>query len=266
MNFFVELHRHPEFISNYIKDFQCWEPLTSELLREMMLKMEKDTHVFVDIGSNIGYFSLFVASHNVMHSVAFEPVHQNLQLLYQSIEDNTFHDRITVFPCALGDAEKTIRLNIDIHNFGCCSTRDDLIPYGTQWVQQRTLPNCLREAAGVTHGKRFMVKMDVELQEEGVLSTFSPAFLNQVDVLIVEISVNLERLLDMILPFFDQGILLETSKVGIEIRCMTWELPTTHLQTRLQPVDTLRAELMELKEHQVDIALFKQSFLDTLNK
>ena len=82
MNFILNLHEGNEYISKYIRAYNCWEPLTTELILELFKQKTTDT-VFVDIGANVGYFSMLAASKNIP-VVAFEPVESNFSLLKKS--------------------------------------------------------------------------------------------------------------------------------------------------------------------------------------
>jgi len=264
MHFLLHLHPQDEFISNYIRVHQCWEPLTTEVLHEVFTKVRSHgTHVFVDVGANIGYFTLLVASHRLMPVIAVEPVHENLQLLYQSIHDNHVQDVVTVFPCAVGSQAKVVPMNIDVFNFGCCSAKD-IIANKTQWVQQRSLPDCLHDAGGVIGNRRIIMKVDVENQEFDVVETLSPSFWQLVDVLIIEISSRVMDTFDMLMPHFDKGMVLETSRTGVVLRSVAWSAPTTHLATALVSIAELRHQVEELKQHQVDLLVLKSSFLKEL--
>jgi FkbM family methyltransferase len=65
---------------------------------------------FIDVGANQGVFSLFVAKRLVKGQVlAFEPEHQNLQLLAQNIKLNALTN-ITVIDKGLADTAKTVKI------------------------------------------------------------------------------------------------------------------------------------------------------------
>lgn len=265
-DFNMLLHPGDEFISGYIRMYKCWEPLTTELLRELLVVHGRNlhNHVFLDIGANIGYFSLVVAAHNVMPVIAVEPVHENLQVFYASLQINQFAHPVVVLPCAVGDETKVITMNIDLLNLGCCSTRDNMIYNKQQFVQQRLLGDCLREVAlnqrvANMPTRRYIVKMDVELQELAVLQSLPPQFLEQVDVLIVEISVDVMQTFSLLQPHFDKGMLLETSKTGVQYRSANFNL-TNHMDNLVDIAD-LAKQVSDLAEHQVDLWLMKSSCL-----
>ena len=67
--------------------------------------------VFLDIGANIGYFTLLAASivQDGGKVISFEPNPESLQLLYSSIVENQFKN-ITVYPFAASDFQQMLGL------------------------------------------------------------------------------------------------------------------------------------------------------------
>lgn len=59
--------------------------------------------VLLDVGANIGLYSLYAATARRCRVYAFEPESQNYGLLNRNIQANGLDDRITAFPCALSD-------------------------------------------------------------------------------------------------------------------------------------------------------------------
>jgi len=59
------------------------------------------TDVFVDVGANVGYYTLLALKHG-KHAVAVEPQPRNLQCLYAGLEANRWQDRAEIFPVGLG--------------------------------------------------------------------------------------------------------------------------------------------------------------------
>ena len=66
---------------------------------------------FLDIGANIGLFSLFAAkkNHNV---ISIEPESHNFAILNMNIFDNELNDKIICYPIALASKNKLSKLNI----------------------------------------------------------------------------------------------------------------------------------------------------------
>jgi FkbM family methyltransferase len=86
---------------------QSHEPHVEHILKEILHTGD----VFLDLGANIGYFSLLAASivQGSGKVIAFEPNTQNLQLLYASIFENQFSN-ITVYPFAAADKAQILKL------------------------------------------------------------------------------------------------------------------------------------------------------------
>lgn len=84
-----------------------YEPhVTAALQREL-----KPDSVFVDLGANMGWFTLHAAAIARQGEViAIEPNYNNVQLLYRSLIANQF-DNVRVLPYAVSDAPVRLRLN-----------------------------------------------------------------------------------------------------------------------------------------------------------
>ena len=103
-SFHLELHPGAEYISDYIRKYGCWEPITTEVLIEVFNARKPNT-VFVDIGANIGYFS-FLAAQQGIQVVAFEPVATNYGLFTKSIAINNYHKLVKTFMVPLSDKKR----------------------------------------------------------------------------------------------------------------------------------------------------------------
>lgn len=69
--------------------------------------------IIVDIGANIGYFSVMMANAAPnAEIVAIEPVERNVELLRENIEHNDVDDRISIHQCAIGPESGTGELRL----------------------------------------------------------------------------------------------------------------------------------------------------------
>lgn len=183
-----------EFISNWIRKYKYWEKPTSEVLIELL---KKNTNTcLIDIGANIGYFSILSAS--LGYSVfAFEPIIDNLQLFRKSINDNKFNKFIKTFNVAIGDSNREIVFNVSKNNMGLCSSRDLLsTDYSySEIVQVKTLDSYKLYKKEVP----LVIKIDVEHMEKSVLlgmsETLKSPYLNYI---IIEISFYDEELFQIL--------------------------------------------------------------------
>jgi FkbM family methyltransferase len=79
--------------------------------------LKKDKLLFIDIGANIGYYSLLAASIGIK-CIAFEPIQKNYRLFEKSIKQNNFQHLIKLYKIALGEEHKMVEFNIINHNMG----------------------------------------------------------------------------------------------------------------------------------------------------
>jgi FkbM family methyltransferase len=113
--FKLALHQHDTIISESIRNSKVWAEPETKLFRELL----RPGMTVVDVGANIGYFSLLastlVGSGGSIH--AFEPDPLNCSLLKKSIRLNNVSN-IEVVQMALSDDDVPISLFIDSHNKG----------------------------------------------------------------------------------------------------------------------------------------------------
>ncbi len=98
---------------DHIRHAGTWEP---DIGKALVQTFPPDG-VFLDIGANVGYFSLLMASRfpqAVVH--AFEPHPLTSQVL--RLNAWRYADRINVWPCALGDRRGTVALSTSANNLG----------------------------------------------------------------------------------------------------------------------------------------------------
>jgi len=94
--------------------FDFWHPIASgqysvELSETvLMLRILPYISTFIDIGANVGFFSLLIAhqSQKKVKVIAFEPIEENRSLFNSAIIQNNFQDKIQVCPYAVGDKKE----------------------------------------------------------------------------------------------------------------------------------------------------------------
>lgn len=83
------------------------ENSTSALIRRLL---ENNQIIFVDIGANLGWYTLLVKALNSNSKIfAFEPMNSVRDKFYQNLRQNGFHD-VRVESCALGASSDISRL------------------------------------------------------------------------------------------------------------------------------------------------------------
>jgi FkbM family methyltransferase len=103
-------------VSRRIREEGIWEPYETSLLLQLL----KPGHVFVDVGANIGYFSLLAASivGEAGAVFAFEPDPQNFALLLASAEHNGLTHVVRAQQAGLAATDGDARLYLSEDNYG----------------------------------------------------------------------------------------------------------------------------------------------------
>src|SRR5438067_1635253 len=80
--------------------------------REFILATLKPGDIALDIGANIGFFSILMAERvgPEGHIYAFEPLKRNASLLEQSVAENGFQTRLTLTHAAIGNHAGALEL------------------------------------------------------------------------------------------------------------------------------------------------------------
>ena len=165
-------------VSNQIIQSQSFEPHIASVLKDVL----KPGNVLVDLGANIGYFSLMAATlvGPTGKVISFEPNSQNLRLLYASIVENGMKN-ILVLPLAASDAPQILRLQSFGSN-GFLETAAQ-VQAGAQYVQAVVLDEILQ---GETRIDAF--KIDIEGFEPFALRGMSKIIEKYRPVLVTEFS------------------------------------------------------------------------------
>ena len=152
-----------------------YEPATTDFIHNTL----RPGNVFVDIGANIGYFTVLAAS-VVGHSgrvIAFEPNPGPRGMLQQSVSKNRLGGHVRLFDCALADAgskDTKLYLSNDPWNSGISSMvpwqghldSGNLSENNVITVQTRTFDSIVEE---LCIDRVDMIKIDVEGAELRVL-------------------------------------------------------------------------------------------------
>ena len=104
--FQIYVRKNDNFIGAVIAREKGYEAHVTRLLSSMLSKGD----TFVDIGANIGYFSLLAASRVGLDGrvIAFEPGPANCELMRRSIAENGYQNVITLWPAAVSDKDEEV--------------------------------------------------------------------------------------------------------------------------------------------------------------
>ncbi|MCI0647388.1 MAG: FkbM family methyltransferase [Chloroflexi bacterium] len=157
-DFTIYVRRNDYFVGNAIANEKSYEPYVTAEVRQLL----KPGDVFLDIGANIGYFTLLAAAlvGPTGQVIAFEPNPDNCDLMRQSIQANHF-ENIELYPLAAAEVERIFELegsgvnsNGRILDFSP-QTRPE--HPSSRIVQAVVLDEVLKDAPGID-----LVKMDIE--------------------------------------------------------------------------------------------------------
>ncbi|MDX1415471.1 MAG: FkbM family methyltransferase [Candidatus Promineifilaceae bacterium] len=149
---YVRLNDH--FIGAAIARDKHYEVNVSQVLRELL----RPGITFLDIGANIGYFSLLAAAHleNTGRVIAFEPVAENRELFALSVAVNDFQN-IEIHPYAVSDHEAVVALEMGARNSNSRMIDPDLGSDVYQQVKTVVLDHYLTDLNTLD-----IVKIDIE--------------------------------------------------------------------------------------------------------
>ena len=140
--------------------------------------------IFLDIGSNVGMFSIYAASKDIL-TYAVEPHPSNLKYLYWNIYLNNLNKKVLVFPNALGNQEK-------VEKFSCRDLTPGVAKNQILSVKQHSKINFLCPIIPLDKiieiyklKKPNKVKIDVDGYEFQILKGMSKT-LNRVDEIYIE--------------------------------------------------------------------------------
>lgn len=189
----LQLYVHGEqdrHVSLCIREDGVWEPFETSL----MLSLLRPGDVFIDVGANIGYFSVLAASVVGAQGAvfAFEPEPDNYRLLQANAELNRLEHCITAVEAALSDVAGEGQLFLSEDNLG-----DHQVYAGDD--QRSSLPIALCNGSQYFEGRLQrldLLKVDTQGSEFQVIAGLMPLLesLDQKPRIIIELTPHSLRL------------------------------------------------------------------------
>ena len=147
--------------------------LSSKIREEIELnevkKAVKNKGIFIDVGANVGYYSLFAAKFGAKKIISFEPNPVLCERFKKNIELNKFEERINLFECALGDKKGNTRLNLNKNDIGSSSLLKNSL--STNFINVKVFS--LIEILETKNIKKIdALKIDVEGFEDKIMKPF----------------------------------------------------------------------------------------------
>ena len=173
--------------SEHIQQQLFWYGYYEKELGDMIKKCLKPGDVFLDIGANIGYFTLLAAnSEPTSKVISFEPVKGLFQKLEENISINSFKN-ITAFNIAVGEINEETELFISgPNNSGMSSFRQPENYSGKkEIVKVVTIDSWFKKAR---LSKIDLIKLDVEGSELAALKGTQETLQNFKPLIIAEVN------------------------------------------------------------------------------
>lgn len=126
-----------------------------------LLHLLRPGDLFVDVGANIGSYTVLASAVCGSRSIAIEPDPGTVRSLARNVETNGIGDRVTIIEAALGAAAGTARFTVGRDTTNRVAASADS---ATREVEVRTLDEILANEQPV------LIKMDVEGYEPQVVS------------------------------------------------------------------------------------------------
>jgi FkbM family methyltransferase len=162
--------RYDRVVSGQLKQHGLWEPsIVRSFIRQM--KETKDAN-FIDIGSNIGLYSLIAAKYN-RSVLSVEPLYENVIRMHKAAHLENIQNRITCIINAISNERKQLSILLMDDNYGGSYVVDNLTQMNQQHefhlTQSSVLVNSilLDDLVDVisdrmTSGNKFILKIDIE--------------------------------------------------------------------------------------------------------
>ena len=165
-------------ISAHVTDFHTWEEDWLNATRDILLK-HKD-FVYVDLGCNIGVYTLFVAKLGV-NVYAVDPNVNNLRLLSKSLRLGNLQKNVTLILNAISDKHDNVTLEIVKGNIGGSVIKgiDKIAAKSDKESIVETVT--LYDFGDILKDKKVFIKMDIESYELNAIQG-AHSFFQKVDV------------------------------------------------------------------------------------
>lgn len=179
-----------------------------------------DYDVFLDIGANIGTYSVLFAKKG-LKGYAFEPVISNFDALVTNLKLNNIDNEVTAFPFALGEKKRKAAFTFDPVNTGASHLTDNsdfleetLNPEYVD-VDVMRLDDILDEL-DINTNDRIFIKIDVEGMEEQVIKGAQEFIESHPNLLFVIESIHSgKEKLDRLLNSFGEFEILEVDELNM---------------------------------------------------
>lgn len=161
-----------------LSDIVYLSPLYEKQTKKILLKKLKENLIFIDVGANVGFYSVTLAKLCNCKVYAFEPLPRNINILRINARLNKVH--IYIYDFAVGDRSDKVKLFGNISSPGNFSLTRNAENYAE--IEMKTLDEVLGNL-----DKIDVIKIDVEGAENLVLRG-AQKVLDKTEAVIIEIN------------------------------------------------------------------------------
>lgn len=146
-------------------------------------------NVFLDIGANIGTYSILLAKKGLT-GFAFEPVITNYDTLIANIKLNNIEEKVTAYPFALGETKRKAGFTFDPVNTGASHLSENSgfleETLNPEFIDIDVMPlDSIVHELNIKKNDRVFIKIDVEGMEPHVIKGATNFIKDHPDLLIV---------------------------------------------------------------------------------
>ncbi|MBA43163.1 MAG: hypothetical protein CMF62_04030 [Magnetococcales bacterium] len=208
------------FIS--LRTKKTWEP---NVTKSLLFKFnEKNIDTFIDIGANIGYYTLFFAHKNIK-TYSFEPNLENYNILCNNLKINKFNNSV-VHNLGLSDSQSELEFYYKKEKSGHGTFNEKIVRQ-----QQLNLTKKIKvdklDNINIS-GKNLMIKIDIEGYElnaiKGMINLLNS---NKVKVFCIEISRKFygkdieQQIINILKKYYSKLYIVQLKKQLIDIPLIT---------------------------------------------
>jgi len=194
-----------------------------ETIRWMDTFAEQD--LFIDVGANVGMYSIYAGARSKSTVLAFEPESQNYSLLNNNIYINRLDSRVQAIPVAISNEIKLDTFNLSSWGSGesCHSVGKPIDfngqPFKPSFVQGTFKITLDSFSARLAPFKNTHLKIDVDGLESDVISGASELLRTRaLASLLIEINHNLDSHINVIRTLLHAGYLFDPVQVKSSLR------------------------------------------------
>jgi len=181
-------------------------------------------HILVDVGANVGMYSIYAAVEHGLSVISLEPESQNYALLNENIYRNKVSSRVVAYPYALGCERGHDLLYLSQWGAaGSCHAAGEKIGFNGESFEPRfsqgIIKTTLDDLFSPQVDARLHIKIDVDGFEPKVIKGASRLISSgSIKSMLIEINENLREHRDLVSALCGEGFIFSAEQVGLSLR------------------------------------------------